>query len=548
MMATFNLIDEPWIPVLTLNGEQRLVGIRDCLRGSQGFTGIAAELPTVSIAIQRLLQAVLLRAAGDLTETNEARARLWGTWWRAGQFPQDLVDAYLDRWHDRFDLFDETAPFFQVPGLALPSGGGSGLVKIMADVPAGTKFFVTRAGTSTDRISFAEAAQWLVHAQAFDCAGIKSGVIDDARVKGGKSYSFGYPAWSGNLGIISVEGNDLAQTLLFNLTLTATSHDDAPQWEVGPQRIASDAVYPIPRGAAQAWTWPSRMIRLIEWDGFVADVVLSNGERLGPQNRFGEEPMTSWRFSKLQSSKLKQDVYMPVLHNPEHAAWRGLAGILAVGEEGATAMPRPSAGLEWLALLENEGELLGRTRGRLRCVGMTYGSRASSYDRDFDDIVPATVGLLATASLRRVAVEGVATARAGVLCLRDFARNIALAAGDSGDGVDKKIAALEAVAYDRLRPLFDSWIVTLIPGVPSDRCAGEWQRVVLATLLEVSSEYARMAPTTAAVGRRVKLRNKEAQMDVGMAGIWLRAGLGRALPLAQRGAESKEGHDGAKTQ
>ena len=78
-MTEFNLIDQPWIPVLAGDGTFREIGIREALLPAAEFTRLAAELPTISTAIQRLLQAVLLRAAGPLPRTPEAKARLWAS-------------------------------------------------------------------------------------------------------------------------------------------------------------------------------------------------------------------------------------------------------------------------------------------------------------------------------------------------------------------------------------------------------------------------------------------------------------------------------------
>ena len=37
----------------------------------------------------------------------------WEDLWQAGKFPKIVTD-YLDKWHDRFYLYDEKYPFFQV--------------------------------------------------------------------------------------------------------------------------------------------------------------------------------------------------------------------------------------------------------------------------------------------------------------------------------------------------------------------------------------------------------------------------------------------------
>lgn len=538
-MTTFNLVDEPWIPVLTTAGEQSSVSIKSALNRASEFRRIATELPTMDVAIQRVLQAILLRVEQDLPRNKDQRAEVWSEWWKAGGLPDEAIESYLERWHDRFDLFDDHHPFFQIPGLSLPKGGGSGLEKIMADVPAGTKFFTVRAGHALTRLSFAEAARWVIHAQAFDCAGIKSGVVGDDRVKGGKCYSLGYPAWSGTLGLVSLEGSTLAETLLLNLDLSSTTPEDAPAWETAPQRIPSNAIYPAPVGAAQAWTWPSRMIRLIPEGEAVVDVVLSNGERLGPQNLNAVEPMTSWKHSDAQSKQLGIDVFMPVGHEPQRAAWRGLSGLLAQSTRGDKSKRDPAGVIKWVSRLQNNEILPDDFHLRMRCVSMEYGPQASTFDQTFEDAVDLRIATMTSPMLRQAAVDAVDAARRGVMQLRDYARNIALASGDSGDNVSAKHQALETQAYDELRVHFESWLLTLTDVDTVLQSATAWEHRVSRVVRRIANDHARQCPSAAIFGRTVKLQSGEHHMDLGLAQRWLAARLRKQLPLAHPDTSEK---------
>ena len=59
----FNLLDEPWIPVRRLDGTIAYVGLLELLRRTTDMADLACELPTQSIAIQRLGLAVAYRVA-----------------------------------------------------------------------------------------------------------------------------------------------------------------------------------------------------------------------------------------------------------------------------------------------------------------------------------------------------------------------------------------------------------------------------------------------------------------------------------------------------
>ena len=174
--------------------------------------------------------------------------------------------AYLDQHRERFDLLHPVTPFFQVAGLRTAKDEIASLNRIVADVPNGEAFFTMRA-CGADRLQFGEAARWVVHAQAFDPSGIKSGAVGDPRVKGGKGYPLGV-AWAGNLGGVLAEGTTLRETLLLNLIAADTTtlraqEDDRPAWRrepCGPAE-AKDLVF-RPSGLRDLYTWQSRRLRL----------------------------------------------------------------------------------------------------------------------------------------------------------------------------------------------------------------------------------------------------------------------------------------------
>src|SRR5690606_17264086 len=154
------------------------------------------------------------------------------------------VERYLRKFDDRFFLFHSVHPFFQVADLRTSKGDISGLEKLIVDVPNGAPFFTTRIGPGLQRISFPEAARWLVHVQAFDPSGIRSGAVGDPRVKGGRAYPIG-TSWAGQIGGISVVGDNLRETLIFNLVAASAPEidlvsgpQDLPPWERPPLTAA----------------------------------------------------------------------------------------------------------------------------------------------------------------------------------------------------------------------------------------------------------------------------------------------------------------------
>ena len=112
MTFSFNLISEPWIPVLFAGESQpRDISLHEVLARAPDITELVHPSPLVTVALHRLLLAVCHRIYGPESEDT------WGQLWNAGRFDNELLGAYFDAWRHRFDLFDEERPFYQTPGL-----------------------------------------------------------------------------------------------------------------------------------------------------------------------------------------------------------------------------------------------------------------------------------------------------------------------------------------------------------------------------------------------------------------------------------------------
>lgn len=110
----FNLIDEPWIDVLDVNGNKSTVSIREALSASGQIRRIAGELPTQDVAIVRLLLAILYRAL-PVDGDDEVVRETWAHWWKDHAFPSEVVSEYLDEYRGRFELFDPATPSSRLP-------------------------------------------------------------------------------------------------------------------------------------------------------------------------------------------------------------------------------------------------------------------------------------------------------------------------------------------------------------------------------------------------------------------------------------------------
>jgi CRISPR system Cascade subunit CasA len=520
----FNLLDERWVKVRALSGAVQEYGLLDLFERAQELRGLAGELPTQDVAILRLLEAALLGA----TRPSQSRSRdqsldLWANWWSAGQFPAQIIRDYLESHRNRFNLLDPAAPFLQVADLHTASGKASGLIKLIADVPDGHQYFTTRAGRELESLSYSEAARWLIHCHAYDCAGIKTGAVGDERVKGGKGYSMGYPAWAGNLGVIIAEGSNLFETLMLNLPLSMARPDDIPVWERSPLTACIASDHPAPLGPADAFSWPSRRVRLHPRDGRIVDVQISNGDRLGPQHQQKNEPMTSWKKSQNQS-KGGVDVYMPVTHSPEKRIWQGLGSLLLRVEGVSLRAPA----LDWLDSLRYN-EILPKSYGTtLRAVGIEYGAQASSIVGVVDDGLHVHVAAITDLSVVQVAVDAAARASQGVVALVNLASNLELAAG--GDAERPRERTFE-LGYSLLDGPYREWLSGLQDAESAGELLDAWGERALRILRDTGAALVAEAGREALIGRELPKRGTDTMqwIDSALAELWFRAAVSKAL-------------------
>ncbi len=525
MTDSFNLLDEPWIPVRRLDGSEADLSLRAAFAEAHTIRTLNGELPTQYAAILRLMLAILHRAAPTAGHPEER----WSGLWERGRFDAGAIDQYLMPYAERFDLLHPVAPFYQVADLHTEKGEFSSLARLVLDVPAGEQFFTTRTASSLDRMPLAEAARWVVHSQAYDPSGIKSGAVGDDRVKNGKGYPIGI-AWCGWLGMVILEGRSLFETLLLNLVLPKRSKNDSAVWE-RPRQTAAVDLRPeeMPYGVADVLTWQSRRIRLrVEGDA-ATGVLLANGDPLHPRNLQDYEPMTAWRRSEAQEKATKLPlVLMPRAHQVDRGFWRGLGGLLNVGIDPKQA-GQPAGVIEWLAFLQEHQVLAPDYLLTARAIGIEYGSQSSVVDEIYDDGLVLETAVLVDPELRGLAVAAVQDADHAVRVLGDFARNLTLAAG--GDPERPRERA-RAAAYAELDRRYRDWVFSLTPDTDRDAVHAAWQRQVRVAIVALAEQLSRAAGLPALLGRDVTVLNKTQFLNAAIAERYLFAGLHRGLPHA----------------
>jgi len=523
----FNAVDDPWIVVRNVRGDTETVGIRDLFRRAHEFRDLAGELPSQDFAVFRVLLAVLYRALD--TEPWDEPEEQWAKWWNAETLPLSPIEAYLDHWRHRFELFDPVQPWFQVGGLESVSGDTRPVDLLVPDCPAAGGLFSMRRGYQS--LSPAEATRWIVHCQAYDSSGIKTGAKGDPRVSGGKGYPIG-TGWAGWFGGLTVVGDNLRETLLLNLVLDRPRDDsDIPIWEE-PSLGAAPRTAVVVRGPLALLTWPQRRIRLFpSADGTVTSILICNGDPVPYQWLDEYELMSGWRFSEPQTKNFKKTVYMPRALDPSQALWRGLTALLPTtgSQAGKPDRFKPCQVIRWSSKLALAEALPTERRTRIKAVGIQYGPQSASWDEVFSDRLAFNVLL---------AIEGNSAAKETVYAAADrsndavravgqLAANLQRAAGGSPEAASE---TAQAQGFARIDAPFRRWLEDLSASSDTEQGLTQWTQTLREVVLELGDQLLHEAGPAAWVGRTAVVSNTERVISTGQAAAWFRSAVSKVLP------------------
>ncbi|MBX6356498.1 MAG: type I-E CRISPR-associated protein Cse1/CasA [Micromonosporaceae bacterium] len=379
----FDLRERPWIPVR--RGSERFeVGLRELLVRAHELTDIDVPLGPVAAGLWRVLYLLAARV-GELdddelsvAEFDELRLELLAE----GGFDEKRVDAYFDRYADRFDLFDAQRPWLQDPRLAEQCPATSGLNQIVLGRPAKNShvwFSHHHYGMSMP-IPAAEGAWHLLAALYYGPSGrctirkVKScseGNTAAGPLRSGLScHPIGRTVFESLVaGIPSPDGGD---------GLRGSARDEAP-WEAdelpdplgGPVRL---------RGMARALTGRFQHAVLLVPDAAgeqVVDATLTWAWR-------EKAPTDIDAYLIYQTSK-KGDPY-PRPASVSRALWRDLDALLLKGDRDSHLRPGVFKGVQYLPL-----DVVGSLRVRV------FGFDQDGQTRDrqfFTQTTPPVLGWL----------------------------------------------------------------------------------------------------------------------------------------------------------
>ncbi len=465
MTASFDLVDEEWVPVVD-GGRSREVSLRHALTRAHELDGLALNNPLETAAVLRqVLLPVYLHACGSPGDDRE-----WGRRWKAGRF-DEAVDGYLTDHRERFDLFG-ARPFAQVAGLRTAKDETKPVSLLIAAAATGNNvpLFACRTEADPPALTCAQAARAVLATQCWDTAAIKSGAADDPQVKSGKTT--GNPTGPlGGLGVVIPAGRNLFETILLNtLILHQPQEHDRPQWMVAKEDDREIDRWPggpawsrrAVKGMLDLLTWQARRIRLIPEtvDGatVVRRVVVAAGDRIDQLPEY--EPHTAWR--RVEKPNAGDPPNRPIRHVPGGAAWRGLEPLLAT-RLGAGEPVTSSQLLRQLNTLRARRIVARDLPVQVVTVGVEYGNQSAVVEDVMADRIPLPVAALDPESpVRKLLMDVVAEAEA----LRAVGNRL-------GDDLREAVGG-DKIPWDKGQRIGDTLILRYTPIV--SRILSEMQR------------------------------------------------------------------------
>lgn len=264
----FNLTQEPWIPVMTPDFQVSHSSLVELFETWETLREIQADNPPTTLAIYRLLLAILHRAyQGPHNEDH---------WEEVFEDNGAKAIAYLEEHRDRFDLLHPEHPFMQDLVLPLEKAVPVYAIHTMST----SQVFSHEHEWSGYSISLPEAARLLVRLQGVDITSLRAFYVGQSS---GNRSAVNTPTI--NAANVLVRGSTLKQTLMFNLIRydpassfpSEVTGDDLPAWETS---YAGKPKKTVPEGYISYLTFPWRRLRLFAEDGEVSQLAITMGNSL----------------------------------------------------------------------------------------------------------------------------------------------------------------------------------------------------------------------------------------------------------------------------
>lgn len=511
----FNLLDEKWILARKSDCTVDELSLTDALLKAHEYVELAGELPTQNVSILRLMLAVLHTVfsryspqgePAPLYDSDDAEYR-WKELWNAGRLPEKPIKEYLASVHDRFWLFHPERPFYQTEAAKIGTEyTASKLNGAVSESGNKIRLFCGCTGVQKSELSYSEAARWLLYVNNYD---------DTSSKPKGKNLPSPGAGWLGKLGLITIRGNNLFETLVYNLILLNHKRNfsevwgpECPAWEPDVPNTAERAEIPMPDNLSELYTLQSRRLWINRDDNEkVIGYNLLGGDFFEKVDAF-IEPMTVW--SKVKGNERAGEKFQPRRHDSSVQMWREFSYAF----ETAAGSHIPGVVL-WTKYIK---QMLPESRKLISfsIASVQYGDKDFFVNDVFSDSLTFHTDLLTEIGehWRAKITDEIKKCDESAAALRFLAKDIELAAGSAEDTVLKRAVverAREQYYYEIDLP-FRNWLERIDPNweivsEQEEQALREWHETAKRIALRIGQELVESAGTAAIVGRAVKDKN-----------------------------------------
>lgn len=537
-MGQYNLLDEPWIAVMPADGGRaETVSLLTLFREAHRYQRLAGEMVTQDFAVLRLLLAVLTtvftrfdadgepypfveldergRQTNDVDKDDlpggarsyrKVMRNTWKILWERGQFP-DIVTTYLEKWRDRFYLFDESYPFYQVRIEDLinekaeqDSDGefksvilGKTINRTISESDHKVALFSPVSDSEKNKLQNAEFARWLIAAQNYLGVQDKGKFLEYPKTAEEKISK----GWLFELGGICISGETLFETLMMNLVLEHPQSQyrmtrQRPCWEFEPNEFLKKLMRSEqPDNLAELYTNWCRAIYVDPKSENISEkqIIAVKLRRLILNQPL--ELMTIW------NSPDKNNFSSPKVHHPEQAMWRSF-GLITM-DDAKKGQRRPGI-IDWLNS-DSIQEQISKKKISVWAISMLAGGSSSS-QIPVDEIVDVLnlnemmvtdqseegwcVRINEAVVTTKAVVEGVYKNYIG-----DLAQIRNIGKMDKGKSDTKRKAFIEKQKedlYARIDEPFREWLAAIAPGDDKDEQIHWWQDALKRLVLQRACE------------------------------------------------------------
>lgn len=386
---SYNLVTEPWIQVLDQAGDLKEVSLLDVFQNASNYQRLAGDMASQDLVILRLLIAILTSVYSRVDVDNEAydwvdldekmhiievdeddydQADLMNTWrtlYKKKGF-SDSVSQYLKKNIDKFDFFGDE-PFYQVNKEVYDQEVPTNK-KINIKNPKGTvdvkqinrtvsesnnspAIFSPKTRNTKNKLTLAQLIRWIITYQNF------TGVTDKTKVNSKKKFSVS-AGWLYGLSPVFAQGENLFQTLMFNLVFSEVYKEEKLFWEFDDSIEYIEFLKKEPStqdlSISTLYTSWSRMLH-IEWVDGNPIIFTAGLPKLDSTEAF-TEPMTTWRENKKTG-----DIYPATKHlnDLSKAMWRNFGEYVRTSisdSKNAGRVHEPDV-IKWLRKIHDNEDL-----------------------------------------------------------------------------------------------------------------------------------------------------------------------------------------------